>query len=425
WSAPPDLGPVVAMAHDAPRQRLITAGADGRIRIWDAALRARRVGGAPAGRLSMRGGRMLIRAGGGARLHDAGAAPVGPVFAAPEGAFATPLAGGLVAVAPAPGAGGDFILIDAATGAEIARHADLAAAPAISPGGARFLLIGADGGALWGDGAGGRVRARLRPGPGGRFLSGDAADSGFALIASDAEGGALLFAGDDDGALRPVAGWPRARAELRLSPDGGVALVRLVAESGAVSGLIVDLVTGARVPVAAEIAAEGRFGFSPDGGLVHLAAAQGGAVIAARHDGRVAMKTPPGDLIWSASGEVVALKAPPLRAFRAATGAPLCAGEKMAAAALGPDGDRAALRGDGGFRVIDLGLCAPLYSAQAALVGAPVFAGPDRLWLPLEDGLARLSLKVDFAAARAGLARIGDEGRGWWRSAGRDAIREP
>lgn len=454
WTGRLHDGGLSAFAYDEAGRRLFTVGADARLRVWDAAPRSRGIARTEGETLLLPGadGRVVaLTEDRRIRVFAADGAAIGAAVPQPHpGAVAVaPLAGDLVGVftwrpvgfgeTDGDGAENRFAVIDAGSGAVAATVAGLASRtgdqPRVSPGGERFLLVTASGGAIWGDGTTGRTLAALGLGVDRPVVAGDAAAGRYALLASNGEAEdparrvMTLLAGGDDAQPATVASWPAQGGEVRIASDGGRALValhRVPPEDNLI--LLVDLTTGAETTLATSPYLADRMGFAPGGAHVDIQISSGGETAAGEAmsgpvvfdavTGASVLRLPPLGLlddptVWSPDGRRIAHPGAPLRVFDL-IGGELCpglAGEAADYVVFSPSGRLIAYErpwedGGEGVEVYDLATCSPLRRIGAALAGhAPVFPDETRIWLPLDGEIAEAPLAIDPAAALASLRR--------------------
>lgn len=458
WIGGPQPGGVRATAFDEARGRLFTLGADARLRIWDARPRSgavvrasdlARIISGPNGRVALLTEDRKVRL-----LDETEATPPGPVIEqpAPGGLNLAPLAGGALGffTFTAPGfnqTDGDgvanrFTIVDGTSGETLAVYGGLRSSggnqPRTSADGARFLIVRADGGAVWGEGATGRSLADIDLGPDQPVFSGAVAGSRFGLITSNGEWDnpearimRLLIGGDGE-APRVVREWKAQHAELALSADGATALVQVSRVPPLRTTLsLVEIASGEETLLAEADYAASWFGFSPSGDHVHYAPPSGteakrpdgasitGPVVFRRKDGRFAFSAPPFDFLsdapnWSPSGRYLIHSGPPLRIVESASGEDACPGltpDKVKAVVFDATEARLAFQTDdfaasAGVAVVDMASCA-IIRRIAADTGhlAPHFPDADRLWLPLDAEIAEAPLTLDLAKALTSVRR--------------------
>ena len=458
WIGAAQPGGVRAVAFDQTRGRLFTLGADARLRIWDARPRsgavsrvrelARMIPG-PDGRIALLTENRHVRL-----LDGTDATPPGPVIEqpAPGGLNLAPLAGGALGffTFTAPGfnqSDGDgeanrLTIIDGTSGETLSAYDGLRSSggnqPQISSDGARFLIVKADGGAVWGEGATGRSLAEIDLGPDQPIFSGAVAGSRYGLIGSNGEWEnpeariMRLLVGGDVEAPRVVREWKAQHAELALSADGTRALTQISRVPPLRTTLsLVDIASGEETALAEADYAASWFGFSPSGDHVHYAPPSGaeakrpdgatitGPVIFDGKNGQIAFSAPPFDFLsdapqWSPSGRYLVHNGAPLKIIEAATGDEVCSGlaaETARAVVFSPMETRIAFQTDdldasAGVTVVDMESCAVIRRI-AADTGhlTPHFPGENRIWLPLDAEIAEAPLTIVPAKALASVRR--------------------
>ncbi|MGB0505398.1 MAG: TIR domain-containing protein [Pikeienuella sp.] len=465
WSGPMHEGGMTAAAFDPLRGRLITSGRDSRLRLWDAGDRRWTVGAGRHGLgLNLAGADRIVvidPASPSVQLHDPDGGPLGPETLL-EGVTSefrvVPMTAdhlfGIFAFTRPPfgqgdgdGAENEFLIIDGVSGQITGRHAGLRSQrghqPANAPKGALHTLVKTDGSVILIDGNTGAIINQTVANP----------DAPIYNVAMYQDGGVLLTSnGVDDpekremsllsmsgaGEISEIFRWSAQAAELTVSPDGGMAMVRLTAGEYPylTRTLLLNLADKTETPLQLAPRSADWFSFSPDSNWLAITPLFDsedehgqpviGPVIFNARTGAYIAQTPPADVgspdpIWSPTN-LLAEGGDHLRLHRfSAEGAePICTALATTGArnvSFSSDGSRIILatedeRLNETIDVYDLKSCAPIFkSGTRSRFSRPLLPTADRLWAPFENEISVFPLSVPANEALAAIrerARLAD-----------------